>query len=160
MCIRDSLKHEAEVFSQYQKEHGTSPLCDVVRWELEQQRRIVAHTRFTTTLAPYASQFALESWIIPNRQAQSICDLNQEEIRSLADHIKGITLGLGSSGLDFNFHLQEPIPGYPNHFYIKVAPRVTIQAGFELNTDIYINPVAPEFAAGWYRKYIKTPDAV
>lgn len=146
--------------TEYQGMHETSALCDVIRWELSQKERVIAHTRYMTTISPYASQFPLESWIIPNRQSRSVVGLSEDEIHSLADHLKGVTLALAENGIDFNYHLQEEIAGLHNHFYIKVIPRVNVQSGFELNTGIYINTIAPEYATKWYKKHIKVPDAV
>lgn len=141
----------------YQNDYQASALCDVVRWELKQTLRVVAHTRHTTTICPYASRYPLEAWIIPNRQRQSLAELDDAETRSLADHLKGVVMALSGSKIDYNFHIQEPVPGLSNHTFIKLAPRFTIPGGYEFNTDIYTNPVSPEYATSWYRKYIKIP---
>ncbi|MEX0668657.1 MAG: galactose-1-phosphate uridylyltransferase [Candidatus Saccharimonadales bacterium] len=155
--IPPQVLRERKALSQYQIEHRTSALCDVIRWELKQEKRVVAHTRHTTTICPFASKFPLETWIIPNRQVHSIIDLTDEEIKSLADHLKGVVSALSDGQIDFNYHLQEGVNGDYNHFFIKVSPRINIAGGYELNTGIYINQVSPEYASRWYRKYIKTP---
>lgn len=155
--IPPEVEFDRQAQTDYQTDYDTSPLCDVIRWELKQMLRVVAHTRYATTICPYASSWPLETWIIPNRQKQSLADLEDMEIRSLADHLKGVALALSSSNIDYNYHLQEPVPGLSNHCYIKVAPRFTTPGGYEFNTGIYINPVSPEYATSWYRKYIKIP---
>jgi len=43
-----------------------------------------------------------------------------------------------------------PIEHY--HWHIEVIPRVVRVAGFEWSTGIYINPTAPEEAAGFLRE--------
>lgn len=158
--IPPQILTERQHLTEYQFQHNTSALCDVVRWELEQDQRVIAHTRYTTTVCPYASQYPLETWVVPNRQSHSIVDLSDDELQSLADHLKGVTLALSSNGMEFNYHLQEGIANEYNHFYIKVTPRIAVRAGFELNTGISINPVSPEYARNWYQKHVKTPDAV
>ncbi|MEX0749137.1 MAG: DUF4931 domain-containing protein [Candidatus Saccharimonadales bacterium] len=156
--IPPEVRREREVLTEYQLKHDTSALCDVIRWELEQDQRAVAHTRFTTTITPYASQYPLEIWIIPNRQSHSIVNLSTEELRSLADHLKGVATALGGNGVDYNYHLQEGIADEYNHFFIKVIPRLSILGGYELNTGTHINTISPEYACKWYQKHIKTPD--
>jgi UDPglucose--hexose-1-phosphate uridylyltransferase len=146
--------------TRYQHTHGTSALCDIIRHEMTWDQRIIIPTRHTTTICPYASQFPLEAWIIPHRQCHSITDLSAEEIHSVADHLKGVTVALGSSNIDFNYHLMESVPDSCNHFYLKVTPRLEPRGGFELNTAVPINPVSPEFATDWYRRHIKAPYAV
>lgn len=155
--VPPDVVRDRDALTQYQYMHRTSAVCDVIRRELADNTRIVAPTRHTTTLCPYASRFPLEAWIIPHRQSHSITDLSEEEIHSLADHLKGVTVALADSGIDFNYYLMESIPGYYNHFYIKVVPRISPRGGFELDTGMYINPVSPEYAAQWYQKHIKVP---
>lgn len=155
-----NAKLDRIALTDYQRMHGTSAPCDIIRWELSKKKRVVAHTRYTTTISPYASQYPFESWIIPHRQCNSIVDLTEAEIHSLADHLKGVTVALGENDINFNYHLQERVAGLYNHFYIKVIPRINVQSGFELNTGIYINTVTPEYAASWYKKYVKVPSAV
>ncbi len=156
--IPPQVLRERKALSKYQVEHRTSALCDVIRWELNQEKRVVAHTRHTTTICPFASKNPLEAWIIPNRQAHSITDLNDKELKSLADHLKGVVLALHDNSIDYNYHLQEGVAGDYNHLFIKVEPRINIPGGYELNTGIYVNQVSPEYACKWYRKYIKTPE--
>lgn len=38
------------------------------------------------------------------------------------------------------------------HWHIEIIPRLTISAGFELGTGIYINVVTPEDAARYLRE--------
>lgn len=151
---------DRDALTQYQYIHKTSVLCDVIRHEMTENRRVVIPSRHTTTICPYASQFPLEAWIIPHRQCHSITDLSPDEMYSVADHLKGVTVALGSSDIDFNYHLMENAPDAFNHFYIKVTPRLAPYGGFELNTGMHINPVSPEYASFWYQKHIKAPHAV
>lgn len=152
------IAYQRHTLHNYQLEHQSSPMCDVIRWELTNKERVIAHTRYTTTICPYSSRFPLEAWIIPNRQVRSLVELDDNEIHSLADHLKGIATALSVNKIDFNYHIAEPINGYSNHCYLTVIPRLTVPGGFEHDTGIYINPVSPEYAAPWYQKHVKTPD--
>ncbi len=158
--VPPQVLNERKIMTKYQNLNGSSPLCDVIRWELNNRVRVVAHTRYMTTICPYASRFPLEVWIIPNRQAHSISDLVAEEVYSMADHLKGVTTALTNKQVDFNYHIQEPTPDNYNHTFVKVLPRLNILGGFEYNTGMHVNTISPEYAARWYKKHIKTPDAV
>ena len=158
--VPPQISFEREVLTKYQTQNGSSPLCDVVRWELNNRARVIAHTRYMTTICPYASRFPLEVWIIPNRQAHSLTDLIAEEVHSMADHLKGVTTALAANKIDFNYHIQEPAPDNYNHTFIKIIPRLSILGGYEHNTGMHINTVSPEYATQWYQKHIKTPDAI
>ena len=56
---------------------------------------------------------------------------------------------------DLNFYVHEaPLDGRDHgyhHWHVEVLPRVTTPAGFEFSTGVYINVVAPEFAAAILR---------
>lgn len=158
--IPPEVEHDRNALTQYQYANQTSVLCDVIRHEITQNRRVVIPSRHTTTVCPYASQFPLEAWIIPHQQHYSIATLSEEEVYSVADHLKGVAIALAGNGIDFNYHLMEGVSDALNHFCIKIAPRITLWGGFELNTGVPINPVSPEFAARWYQQHIKPPYAV
>jgi UDPglucose--hexose-1-phosphate uridylyltransferase len=41
------------------------------------------------------------------------------------------------------------------HWYVRVAPRITVRAGFEEGTGVYVNTVAPEQAAAALREVVR-----
>jgi UDPglucose--hexose-1-phosphate uridylyltransferase len=41
------------------------------------------------------------------------------------------------------------------HLNIRLIPRISINAGFELNTGTYINTISPEKAASYLRRDLK-----
>ena len=53
--------------------------------------------------------------------------------------------------LDAAYNLYFHI-GHWSHLHINIAPRLSIMAGFEFETDNFINTVYPENAAKFYRK--------
>jgi UDPglucose--hexose-1-phosphate uridylyltransferase len=55
----------------------------------------------------------------------------------------------------YNVVVQNAPAGKPaewSRWYVEVIPRVSYVAGFELGTGLYVNSVAPEWAAGQYRE--------
>jgi UDPglucose--hexose-1-phosphate uridylyltransferase len=55
----------------------------------------------------------------------------------------------------YNVVVQNAPAGEPaewSRWYVEVTPRVSYVAGFELGTGLFVNSVAPEWAAGQYRE--------
>lgn len=150
----------ARAYNNYKKQYGSSPLTRASAWEKEQLARLIHSDDKITIIAPYASQYPYEVWLIPKREIKSICNLENSEKTTLAKGLKAITLALESEQMSYNFMLQEPLQNKDNHFMIRVAPRPNVWAGLELNTGIVINPVMPEEAARWYRKFIKEHNVI
>lgn len=158
--VPPDLAAKAHAFAHAKKRAGCSPIAAALRWEEEQQQRIITRNRWAVALAPFASQFPYEAWLIPRRSVHSICDLHKSEMASLAKMLHAITACLEADQISYNFMLEENIKGMDNHFMIRITPRPNTWAGFELNTGIAINPVAPEVAATWYRTQIKSHYAI
>jgi UDPglucose--hexose-1-phosphate uridylyltransferase len=153
--IPTQLSSESQRFTNLKKQYGGSPLGAALEWERNQQERVIGNSIYATAIAPYASRFPLEAWIIPHRPVSSICELDNHELLSMAQMLKSITKALDSKQISFNFYLNEPAMGFDNHFSIRITPRPNIWAGFELSTrfGVVINPVSPEKATTWYSKF-------
>lgn len=107
--------------------------------------------KHVAAFAPYASSAGYEAWVVPRTHHRRLADLRAAEIHSVATVLKFITAKLDSIQLSYNFFLQESLPEAEDHFLIKVQPRWSTWAGFELATGVIINTVAPEQAAAWYK---------
>lgn len=153
--VPPDVESSQKAFTKEQKRLGCSPLTTILQWEEEQAQRVISADDHTVSLAPYASQFPYEVWVVPRRQVHSINDLDDQELRSVATHLKQVTTALGTVDMSYNFFLAEGLAKYKNHFMICLAPRPNIWAGFELNTGVIMHPMPPETATKWYRKTIK-----
>lgn len=153
--IPPQIEREQAVFAQSYKRFGASPLGAALEWERQEEVRVINTSAFVTAVAPYASRFPFEAWLIPHRHVASILDLTPKELTSCAAMLKQMTSALDSRKISYNFYLHEGTDDHNHHFAIKITPRPNIWAGFELDTGVIINPVLPEAAAGWYRKFIR-----
>ena len=68
--------------------------------------------------------------------------------RILRDVLKRLKVVL--SDPPYNYHFLQTI-GEDYHLNIRILPKLSIKAGFEFNTEIYILTVPPEDAAGFLR---------
>ncbi len=149
--VPPKIARESDALNHYWNTHNSCGYCDIIKWETDQKVRIITQDKNFLTIAPYASSHALEAWIIPRRHISKFADFHDNELDSLAIMLKKITARLDRSKISFNYLLQESLANQDHHFVLKVEPRTTKFAGAELATGVEINPVAPEFAALWYR---------
>src|SRR5437588_88175 len=137
---------------------GRCIYCDIVHQELAAEKRVVLDTPHFVSLAPFASRFPFETWIIPKSHNSHFENIQKTEVDEPGTVLKTILLKL-ESALDkpaYNYIIHtspfdtQPLPHY--HWHIEVIPRLTRVAGFEWGTGFYINPVPPEQAAGFLRE--------
>lgn len=151
--VPPKLLDVAEAVLDYRLHHdGRCPWCDIIAQEEAQEVRIIYADEHIVALAPYASTAGYEAWILPRRHHRRLADLNEAELHSLARILKSLTASLDSVPLSFNFSLQYPLTADDDHFMVKLEPRLSVWGGFELETGIIVNIIAPEAAAAWYRQ--------
>jgi len=134
----------------HRKEHGCSLIESLMNWEIEQSERVVELTDAFCVVCPFASRCPFQVRIIPRNTDSGFLDLNSDVIAELASHCRTVVKKLES-------HLQEPAYNLLLHldpfaseqgnWFVELLPRLTKGAGFELGTDIWVNPVPPESAA-------------
>ncbi|MBI5286323.1 MAG: galactose-1-phosphate uridylyltransferase [Deltaproteobacteria bacterium] len=148
---------------QYYEYRDRCVYCNIIEVELEKKERVVVKDEHFIAIEPYASRHPFETWIISKRHKATFTDMDEAEIDSLAHILKETLLRLEVCLNDppYNFTI---ITAPPNseyfgqfHWHIEIIPRLTVAAGFELGTGIYINPVLPEEAAR-YLRMVKTSD--
>jgi len=137
----------------YYADTGRCVYCDVLAEEMEKRERVVAETEQFIVIHPYASRASYESWIIPKGHCSSFGLCPEEHRAELAMVLKDSLLCL-YRGLDnpaFNLMVNTTItedeqnPYY--HWHIRIVPRLSMIAGFEMGSGIYINTALPEETA-------------
>jgi UDPglucose--hexose-1-phosphate uridylyltransferase len=71
----------------------------------------------------------------------------------MQEALNRIRLCLDDPPYNFTIHTS-PFSGKDDdwyHWHLHILPRLTIAAGFEMGTGVYINATAPEEAAGFLR---------
>ena len=85
---------------------------------------------------------------MPKRHQPTIADLIPEEIRSLALSFRvcfgGLKRLLDDPPYNSGFHM---VSDSHYHWHIEVYPRLSVWAGFEKSTGMFVNVVSPEKAA-------------
>lgn len=138
----------------------------MIRQELSTKKRIICSNSDFLAIAPFASRFTHEVWILPRKHSVDFEILGDARSQNLATLLKEVLLRLKILLGDppYNFILHSG----PNrtkrrgetwktlsddyHWHIEIMPRYTRIDGFEWGTGLYINPTTPEEAAASLRQ--------
>jgi len=127
--------------------------CDLLDNETKTGERIVTDEGHFIVFEPFASRVPYETWIIPKFHHASFGGLSDEHLGDLAITLKE-TLYCLYQKLDnpaFNMMIDtsttydEEDPYY--HWHIRIIPRISEIAGFEIGSGIYISSALPEETA-------------
>lgn len=153
--VPDVIEKEILGTERYIKENGKCPFCAIIEQEAKEYIRVINENDKFIAICPYASQHAYESWILPKKHGGRFEELDEDELKSLSKLFKPI---IEKYEQEFNMpsyniiiHTLPVFDGRNYHWHIEILPRLTIAAGFELATGVYINPAPPEMAASILR---------
>jgi UDPglucose--hexose-1-phosphate uridylyltransferase len=155
-------RRKFDVALYYYDNFGRCLYCDLIAAELEKMERIVTKTKEFVVLHPYASRAPFETWIVPKKHYGSFGFLPTTRLSELAMVLKDTLFCLYQSLDDPDFNLMidtattedEEAPYY--HWHIRVVPRLSTIAGFEMGSGIYINTALPEDTARLMKEVANT----
>jgi UDPglucose--hexose-1-phosphate uridylyltransferase len=149
------LLRRLDVAIRYFDSNHTCVYDELLSAELDAAERIVHQNTSFLSFAPFASASAYETWILPLRHDSSFAALRDDEIADLADALIQVAARIRTACGDPDWNLvvySAPDDGHEAfHWHIKIVPRLTTQAGFEMGSAMGINTVAPERAAAELR---------
>lgn len=132
---------------------GRCIYCDILYQELENKKRIIIDGKSFVALAPFASRFPFETWILPKKHCSHFTSIKEEELLEMAkvlyDVLKKLDISLEEPPYNYVIHTapfsENEIAYY--HWHLEILPRTARLAGFEFGTGFHINSVPPETAA-------------
>lgn len=149
--VPTTVKEEQKTSKTFHEDHGKCLICDIIEGETKGPRLIFEDGDFAV-LAPYASVNPMEFWIFPKKHAPNILNLTKPEVtafaKTLKTSLKGLKNLVNDPPYNYGIHLSlNPQDNDSYHWHLEVYPKLTIWAGFEKSTGVYINTVTPETAA-------------
>ena len=146
-------RRKFDVAVEYYDDVGRCLYCDLIAEELRQGERIVAQTKEFIIVHPYASRVPFETWIIPKKHCASFGLLPTTLLGKLSEVLRDSLLclyrELDNPAFNYMFDTSttedEEDPYY--HWHIRIVPRLTTIAGFEMGSGIYITTAMPEDTA-------------
>jgi UDPglucose--hexose-1-phosphate uridylyltransferase len=155
VCTDQVRSRIARMMEQGPGPDGDTAWQKLLRWEAEAGDRIVAETGRFLVFCPYASRYSSQIRIAP-RQGGPFPALDaaarDELARLCRQWIDGIERCLDDPAYNLVFHLP-PTDQPDAAWFVDLIPRFPQAAGFELATDCWVNPVAPESAASQFRRF-------
>jgi len=153
---------EVERQREYFKKHKRPLLLDMMHEENREGKRIIYQNNHFIAFTPFASLYPFEVHIVPKEQRADISKLHVTELKELSKALKDVYKKLYALLGDFDFNMIIKNPPLeienedPNYFHqmdqfftfhIMIIPRLYTLAGYELATEMRINPILPEMAA-------------
>lgn len=149
--VPPKFEQRAQVVEAYTQSKGTNPYQDIIAYETKQKQRIIVENSSVLTFTPYASGWPLEAWILPKRHMCSFAEATAQEIAEIAKSLLQLLRKLNSSGMDYNFFIEEGV-SKNQRWVLRIYGRDVVSplGGLEVATGIMINTIPPESAARWY----------
>lgn len=148
--LGESVKQRIARNNDYRARHQQDLIHALNDWEISRQERVVERSENFSVICPYASRFAFQMWIVPNRELPTFHQCSESILMELATlsrkQINRLESALDEPAYNVLFHLPPFAEMDSQPWYVEIFPRITTPAGFELGTDIWVNPVSPEIA--------------
>jgi UDPglucose--hexose-1-phosphate uridylyltransferase len=151
--VPKNLREELEGSGRYYREHGRCLFCDLVVQEVRLGCRVVVENAAFIALAPFASRFPFEMWILPRGHAASFETGCGEAYGLLALVLQKVLYRAYRLLNDPAYNLVLHSAPWRNagdgsyHWHLEIIPRLTGVAGFEWGSGFFINSTTPEAAA-------------
>ncbi len=136
--------------------------CDIIKQEMPAQKRVIAESKNFIAIAPFASRFPFETWVLPKTHSCDFYKIDRSQIPDFTDILRTVFGKMRKVIGDFPFNfVLHTAPfrrdigkrGYwetiesDYHWHFEILPILTRVAGFEWGSGFYINPLPPEDAA-------------
>lgn len=141
----------------YRAEHHKDPFEAILEQEHREGVRLVHTAPHYTAFVPYFARVPFEVWIVPHAPQAHFEQVGDSERDAFADILQHVLQRIDAvlSQPPYNFMLfTAPVnTGAEVEFrwFLRIVPRLTIDAGFEIGTGVGINITAPEDSARYLR---------
>ena len=152
------ISSEIEGSLSYFKYKERCIFCDIIRQEINQDKRVVAENDLFLAIVPYAPRSPFEMWILPKQHASSYLAMDDAHFKALTAIFSECMRRLDTCipNVPYNFVLHgaplrsQPLEHY--HWHFEIMPKLTMIAGFEWGSGFYINSIPPEEAAQFLKE--------
>ncbi|MEA4884786.1 MAG: galactose-1-phosphate uridylyltransferase [Clostridia bacterium] len=159
------VAEEQESSAEYFRLKERCIMCDVIRQERADNKRIIYENNEFIAHAPYASYLPFQILITPKAHSPFFERMEKTQMMELARLFKKVFWSLSEVLGDppFNCVLHSTPPASAgderyNHWHFEIVPRLTKVAGFEWGSGFYINVATPEDCAAALRDKIAELD--
>ena len=147
------IEEELKGFGDYARWKERCVLCDIVKQECHDGRRVLFQEGSLLAFAPFASCFPYECWLVPMSHGHDYGAATPGTLRDLARVLRKVAAALERLLSDPPFTLtlhSSPLGEFAReeyHWHLEIVPHPPRLLGPEWGTGIFVNPVSPEVAA-------------
>jgi len=144
------IRWREEEAQRYFDEWGRCVYCDILEYELQDQKRLILENGSFAAFIPYAAEVPFETWIMPKKHEADFGSIKDTEKVHFSFTLRDILSRLHHrlNDPDYNYIINTSARYRANepqlHWYLQIRPRLTTPAGFEIGSGISINPSLPE----------------
>lgn len=147
--IPKTIKEDLSHFQTHKKQTERDFFDDLIYDEKNFKKGILKENNFFIAYCPYASKYPFEVIIMAKENLSSITELQEAHLYALSDisHFVFSKLYKALGEFPFNMILKNgdlQNANSVNRFHIQILPRLYKNAGFEIDTEIFINTFLPE----------------
>ena len=141
----------------YYRHNGECVYCTIVNHELKVKERIIYENEHFVAICPFVSMVPFEISILPKKHSPYFERSNKGEIDAAADALRVCLKKLrkGLNNPSYNYYVRtSPCDGLSYeyyHWHLKILPRLSKFAGFELGTGVEINTMPPGDATQFFK---------
>lgn len=153
--VPKDVSEEMRGVERFYEYHERCVYCDMIRQELNYGRRVIEENEDFIAFQPFAPKFPFETWVMPKEHKAALTEEGPEQVAKFAEIVQNvlrrISKCLNYPPYNYTLHTapinQERDQNPYFHYHLEIMPRLTIAAGFEMGTGVYINVTSPEDAA-------------
>jgi len=152
------IEREEQAARTRYEELGECPYCVMIQTELDAEDRLVWTSDTFVVFVPFAAEVPYEMWILPRTHEPEFGRLAAEDRIALARALRTVLQRLHHhlDDPDYNFFVRTALDYNSTHSHLhwslRIRPRTTVQAGYEVGTGQRINPSIPERDAAVLRR--------
>ncbi len=152
-----SIRWSEDEAQRYFDRWGCCLYCDVLEYEAKEKHRVLTENESFLAFVPFAAAVPCEMWIMPKQHQADFGNVEDEQKADLSGILKDCLSRLSSQldDPDYNYIINTAAryrTGEPHlHWFLRIWPRITIPAGFEVGSGMRINTSMPENDAALLR---------
>ena len=149
--VPERISDELAACRSWLEKKDACPYCEIIEAERTSPRFIFENQSFIA-FAPWASVYPFEFWLLPKKHQHTLLQLDERGKRDFSRALRmcfgSLATILNDPPYSYGFHIA-PTRGQHEcfHWHLEVYPKLSIQAGFENSTGMFINVTPPEVAA-------------
>lgn len=159
--VPGNIRFETDCCRRYYDDEGSCPACDLLEEEISAGQRLVLQNEAVVALCPYASENAYEIHLWPRKHFTSLTLIGNQDLDAMASATRVILKALEATLGKFDFNLvwdsapKDDCDAPFFHLRLRIIPRLATPAGFEIASQMSVNPVLPEIAAEEIRQALE-----